>query len=84
MTTRLLTELGNRSYTHAFFSALTPGTHIIKHHGPTNKKLRVHLPLVGAEGSELRVADNLVQNKNGEVFAFDDSFEHDATGLSHA
>ena len=38
VTTRLLKALP-RSYQHAFFSALTPGTHIIKHHGPTNKKL---------------------------------------------
>ena len=29
-----------------FFSALTPGSHILKHHGPTNKKLRVQLPLI--------------------------------------
>ena len=25
---------------------MAPGTHITKHNGPTNKKLRVHLPLV--------------------------------------
>ena len=29
---------------------LTPGTHILKHHGPTNKKLRIHLPLIGVLG----------------------------------
>ena len=43
-----------RPYDHAFFSALTPGTHVVKHHGPTNKKLRVHLPLVGVEGAASR------------------------------
>jgi len=78
VTTRLLAELGPRSYTHAFFSALTPGTHIIKHHGPTNKKLRVHLPLVGAAGSSLRVAETHVDNVDGHCFCFDDSFEHEA------
>ena len=31
-------------------------THITKHHGPTNKKLRVHLPLIGTDGSRLRCA----------------------------
>ena len=77
VTTRLLEALP-RSYQHAFFSALTPGTHIIKHHGPTNKKLRVHLPLVGAEGSELRVAEQHVTNVEGECMVFDDSFEHEA------
>ncbi|CAM9402185.1 unnamed protein product, partial [Phaeothamnion confervicola] len=35
-----------QNYCHAFFSALAPGTHITKHWGPTNKKLRLHLPLV--------------------------------------
>ena len=77
VTTRLLKALP-RSYQHAFFSALTPGTHIIKHHGPTNKKLRIHLPLVGAAGSELRVAEHHVGNKEGECMVFDDSFEHEA------
>ena len=77
VTTRLLKALP-RSYQHAFFSALTPGTHIIKHHGPTNKKLRIHLPLVGAAGSELRVAEQHVGNKEGECMVFDDSFEHEA------
>ena len=35
-----------RMYRHVFFSALSPGTHIAKHHGPTNKKLRIHVPLL--------------------------------------
>ena len=78
VTSRLLQELGPRGYQHAFFSALTPGTHIIKHHGPTNKKLRVHLPLVGAAGSELRVADQILRGEEGKCMVFDDSFEHEA------
>jgi hypothetical protein len=57
-TTALLQSIGPRLYGHAFFSALAPGTHITKHHGPTNKKLRLHLPLVGTDGSRLRVADD--------------------------
>ena len=76
-TARLLSELP-RSYRHAFFSALTPGTHIIKHHGPTNKKLRVHLPLLGTEGAELRVADERVAIERDRCLVFDDSFEHEA------
>jgi len=78
VTARLLRELGSRGYQHAFFSALTPGTHIIKHHGPTNKKLRVHLPLVGASGSKLRVADQILHGEEGKCMVFDDSFEHEA------
>lgn len=37
-------------YQHSFFSAMAPQTHITPHHGPTNKKLRVHLPLLVPEG----------------------------------
>uniref|UniRef100_A0A7S4ERZ1 Aspartyl/asparaginy/proline hydroxylase domain-containing protein n=1 Tax=Chrysotila carterae TaxID=13221 RepID=A0A7S4ERZ1_CHRCT len=77
ITTGLLKSLP-RSYQHAFFSALTPGTHIVKHHGPTNKKLRVHLPLIGASGAKLRVADETHELVEGKAFAFDDSFEHEA------
>lgn len=32
-----------RHYSHAFFSALTPGSHILKHMGPSNRMLRVWL-----------------------------------------
>ena len=67
-----------RSYQHAFFSALTPGTHILKHHGPTNKKLRIHLPLIGVPGSELRVADTTIRCAQDQLLVFDDSFEHEA------
>ena len=28
-----------RNYKHCFFSAVTPGTHITHHNGPTGKKL---------------------------------------------
>ena len=66
-----------RSYQHAFFSALTPGTHILKHHGPTNKKLRIHLPLIGVPGSELRVADTTIRCAQDQLLVFDDSFEHE-------
>ena len=43
------------NYHHCFFSAVTTKTHIMKHYGPTNKKLRFHLPLMGVSGSRLRV-----------------------------
>ena len=78
VTVGLLKALGSRSYVHAFFSALTPGTHILQHHGPTNKKLRIHLPIVGAPGSELRVADTILRGEEGKCMVFDDSFEHEA------
>ncbi|KUF64863.1 Aspartyl/asparaginyl beta-hydroxylase [Phytophthora nicotianae] len=66
-------------YDHAFYSALAPRTHIKKHHGPTNKKLRCHLPLVVPEGKcRLRVGDEVVYMQEGKCFVFDDSFEHEA------
>ena len=43
------------NYHHGFISALTTKSHIMKHYGPTNKKLRLHLPLSGVSGSRLRV-----------------------------
>ena len=42
-------------------------THIMKHHGPTNKKLRLHLPLVGVEGSRMRVGNETRNLKAGKV-----------------
>ena len=69
-----------RRYNHALFSATAPGTHITKHNGPTNKKLRVQLPLIVPEGDgcRLRVGDETHVLREGEVFIFDDSFEHEA------
>ncbi|KDO17650.1 hypothetical protein SPRG_16961 [Saprolegnia parasitica CBS 223.65] len=79
ITTALLQSIPHQ-YEHAFFSALAPKTHITKHHGPTNKKLRVHLPLVVPSGDacRLRVGDDVIVVKEGECFVFDDSFEHEA------
>ena len=47
-----------RAYGHTFFSAMAPGTHITPHHGPTNKKLRCHLPLVVPNGARAAVANH--------------------------
>ena len=64
-----------------------------KHHGPTNKKLRCHLPLrvpnsatrgqdvLGSGPSPpcwLRVGDVTVAVQEGVAIVFDDSFEHEA------
>ena len=58
-TIEILKEVIPRNYFHAFFSALTPGSHVTPHNGPTGKKLRVHLPLVGVEGARMRVGDEI-------------------------
>lgn len=83
-TTAILESIGGH-YDHAFFSALAPRTHVAKHHGPTNKKLRCHLPLIvppvsagGDASCRLRVGEETIQVREGECFVFDDSFEHEA------
>lgn len=73
-------------YNHAFFSSLAAGTHVCRHNGPTNKKLRCHLPLIvphgltadGKSKCRLRVGDITVPVKEGRCIVFDDSFEHEA------
>lgn len=73
-------------YDHAFFSALAPRSHVAKHHGPTNKKLRCHLPLVvpppktagGDASCRLRIGGETIHVREGKCFVFDDSFEHEA------
>jgi len=77
-TVEIIEKYFPRQYNHAFFSAVTPGTHIMKHNGPTNKKLRFHMPLIGVEGSKLRVGEEIKAQKAGECYVFDDSFEHEA------
>jgi len=77
-TVRAIEEVFPRHYSHAFFSALTPGSHIVKHTGPSNRMLRVWLPICGLSGFRLRVGDTIVQPGNGEAFAWDHSYEHEA------
>lgn len=75
---RMIREAFPRHYSHAFFSALTPGSHIVKHTGPSNRMLRAWLPLCGLEGFRLRVGETVVEPRAGEVFVWDHSFEHEA------
>lgn len=77
-TIEILKEVIPRNYYHAFFSALTPGSHVLPHNGPTGKKLRVHLPLVGVEGARLRVGDETRHLVQDQCIIFDDSFNHEA------
>merc|ERR1712066_23384 len=77
-TLKAIEEAFPRQYSHAFFSALTPGSHIVKHYGPSNRMLRVWLPICGLDGFRLRVGDTIVEPKAGEAFAWDHSFEHEA------
>ncbi len=68
----------------AMFSALSPHTRIPPHHGETNARLVVHLPLVVPEGCHYRVGFEQRQWKVGELLFFDDSIEHEARNDSDA
>ena len=68
---------------HALLSCLSPDSHIIPHNGPTNKKLRVYLPILLEKDSNiLRVDQEIVTLKEGECIIFDDSFVHEAWNKS--
>jgi len=84
-------------YGHAFLSAMAPGTHITPHHGPTNKKLRIQLPLSlppdatpegGGDdtpsqraGCAVRVGECTLRYESDAPLIFDDSFEHEAWNM---
>jgi aspartate beta-hydroxylase len=62
----------------AMFSALAPRTRIPPHHGETNARLIVHLPLVVPAHCRYRVGFEHRHWRVGEVLVFDDSIEHEA------
>ena len=61
-----------------FFSILKPGAHIPPHHGLTNYKLAVHLPLVIPPDCTIRVGNETRSWSDGQCLIFDDSFRHEA------
>lgn len=64
----------------AWFSILAPGYHIPAHTGVTKGIVRAHLGLIiptDREKCRIRVADQIKAWKTGEVFAFDDTYEHE-------
>lgn len=64
------------------YSVLTPGTHILKHRGVTNTRLVTHLPLVIPENCAINVGGEEKVWREGEVFSFDDTYEHEAWNRS--
>lgn len=64
----------------AYFSVMGPDTHLLPHAGPNPSILRVHLTLHTPEpiGSSALVVDGqVVEHRPGELFVFDDTFEHE-------
>lgn len=66
----------------AFFSRLKPGAHIPPHYGLTNSRMTVHLAIDAPDECGIRVGDTQYSWRDGEVVAFDDSFEHEAWNRS--
>lgn len=62
----------------AMFSALAPHTRIPPHHGETNARIVVHLPLVVPPGCRYRVGFDECDWEVGKILAFDDTLEHEA------
>lgn len=61
------------------FSVLQPGTHILPHHGVTNTRLVMHLPLIVPSGCALNVfggGEHVWRER--ELMMFDDTFQHEA------
>jgi len=64
------------------FSALEPRTTIPAHTGISNARAVVHLPLIVPEKCRFRVGAEVREWKEGELWAFDDTMEHEAVNDS--
>jgi hypothetical protein len=61
----------------AYLSVLDSGTHIERHFGPTNIRLRCHLGVIVPDGARIRVGEEMCEWREGHCLVFDDSFEHE-------
>jgi len=78
VTTRLLEAVPDLQT--AWFSILGPGYHIPAHRGVTKGILRAHLGLIIPKDTEkcrMRVGDTINVWRPGEIFVFDDTYEHE-------
>ena len=67
----------------ACFSLLAAGSHIMPHHGVTNSRLVMHLPLKVPPDCALNVIGAGEHHwREGELMMFDDSFQHEAWNRS--
>jgi hypothetical protein len=62
----------------AMFSALKPRIKIPAHHGVSNARLVVHLPLIVPPGCGLRVGSETRAWEVGKAWVFDDTIQHEA------
>jgi aspartyl/asparaginyl beta-hydroxylase (cupin superfamily)/Flp pilus assembly protein TadD len=66
----------------AFFSILDANTRIPPHHGVTNTRCTVHLPLIVPPDCGFRVGATTREWVPGQAWVFDDSINHEAWNLS--
>jgi len=62
----------------AFFSVLSPGARLPKHHDNTNAKLNFHVGVIVPPGCGIEVGGETRSWVEGECLGFDDSFLHQA------
>ncbi|EDO35849.1 predicted protein, partial [Nematostella vectensis] len=67
------------AFGNAVISVITPGTLISPHYGPTNCRVRCHVPLVVPSGCKLTVDLEERQWRRGVPLVFDDSFLHEVS-----
>ena len=67
----------------AMFSALAPRTRIPPHHGETNARVVVHLPLIVPPGCRYRVGFDECDWQVGRILAFDDTLAHSPRTFFH-
>ena len=60
------------------FSVLQGRQRIPPHFGVSNTDMTVHLPIITSEQSAIRVDDDVYEWREGNVFAFDDAFDHES------
>ena len=64
------------------FSFLAAGTHLLPHHGVTNTRIVVHLPVIVPTDCALRVGGEIHAWQEGQLVFFDDTYEHEAWNRS--
>ena len=75
-TATLLQKLPNLAMS-AMFSALTPGTHLWAHCGPTNAVVSQSMGLIVPPGCVIRVGSEERTWHSGVCLVFDDTYEHE-------
>lgn len=78
VTSKFLQSLPRHKPNFSTFSFLRPQTHIVAHHGITNMRVRVQLGILVPPGCALQVGKVKREMTQGEAWAFDDSFLHEA------